>query len=382
MLRTYEGVAGSWIRHARAVPNALIAISKALVLCSGLALLSGCSAMETSPIDSAVQQTAGSKEHTIFAATTRQKDQASLFSGERSPVLNFSVANILVPPTHKGGATDFAIRNASYMDHDKIFLTAINKELRTRPRGKRKLLLFIHGYNTNFVDGLFRLTQLVHDVQSPAVPVLFSWASRASLTNYVYDLNSATIARDDLERTIRLVFQSEAEEVNVVAHSMGNWVTVEAIRQISISGNRPPVEKLGHIILAAPDIDVDVFKSQMRRIGAPKRPYLVMISRDDLALRVSSLLAGGQKRIGAAEDTAELTALGAVVVDLSDISSSDTMGHGKFADLASIGSDLPAVLQRGMNSSAANRPGGVIGATMTLPLAVLGAPIKFISGQR
>ncbi|MDP2354737.1 MAG: alpha/beta hydrolase [Beijerinckiaceae bacterium] len=296
--------------------------------------------------------------------------------------MNFAVAKVLVPPTHKGGATNFAIREASYIDQDKVFLHAINKELLTRPRGKRKLLLFIHGYNTNLFDGLFRLTQLVHDVQSPAVPVLFSWASRATFTNYVYDLNSATIARDDLERTIRLIFQSEAEEVNVVAHSMGNWVTVEAIRQISISGNRPPVEKLGHIILAAPDIDVDVFKSQMRRIGKPKKPYLVMISKDDLALRVSSLLAGGQKRIGAAEDVAELTALGAVVVDLSDISSSDRLGHGKFADLASIGSDLPKVLQRGINENRASGPGGAIGASMTVPLAILGAPIRFISGQR
>ncbi len=130
--------------------------------------------MEISPIDSIVQQTAGSKEHMIFAATTRQKDQASFFSGERLPVLNFAIANILVLPSHKGGATDFAILNASYIDHDKVFPTAINKERRTRPRGKRKLLLFIHGYNKNFIDGLYRLTQLLHDVQSPAVPVLFS----------------------------------------------------------------------------------------------------------------------------------------------------------------------------------------------------------------
>ena len=119
MPRSYEDVARSCIRHAPSVPNALNTISKAMVLCGGLALLSGCSAMETSPIDSAVQQTAGSKEHLIFAATTRQKDQASYFSGERSPVLNFAMANVLGPPTHQGGATNFAIRNASYIDQDK-----------------------------------------------------------------------------------------------------------------------------------------------------------------------------------------------------------------------------------------------------------------------
>jgi esterase/lipase superfamily enzyme len=45
---------------------------------------------------------------------------------------------------------------------------------------------------------------------------------------------------------------------------MGNWVTVEALRQIKISANKPPIRKLGAVVLAAPDIDIDVFKSQMR----------------------------------------------------------------------------------------------------------------------
>jgi esterase/lipase superfamily enzyme len=106
-----------------------------------------------------------------------------------------------------------------------------------------------------------------------------------------------------------------------------------------------------------------------------------MISRDDLALRVSSFLAGGQKRIGAAEDAAELVALGAVVIDLSEIKSTDSLHHSKFADLATIGSDLPGVLQRGIAQNPADRPGGIIAATMTAPLAVLGAPLRIISGQ-
>jgi len=41
---------------------------------------------------------------------------------------------------------------------------------------------------------------------------------------------------------------------------MGNWVTVEALRQIKISANKPPIRKLGAVVLAAPDIDIDVFK--------------------------------------------------------------------------------------------------------------------------
>ena len=108
--------------------------------------------------------------------------------------------------------------------------------------------------------------------------MLFTWASRGQATAYVYDLNSATAARDGLEHTLRLLLRSNAEKVNVLAHSMGNWVTVEAFRQIRISGDLPPASKIGTILLAAPDIDIDVFKSQMRRFGKPQKPFYVVLS--------------------------------------------------------------------------------------------------------
>ena len=91
-------------------------------------------------------------------------------------------------------------------------------------------------------------------------------------TEYVYDNKSATTARDDLEHTFRLLFASDADQINILAHSVGNWVTVEALRQIKIAGGLPQIDKLGSIFLAAPDIDIDVFKSQMRRFGKLRKP--------------------------------------------------------------------------------------------------------------
>jgi esterase/lipase superfamily enzyme len=90
------------------------------------------------------------------------------------------------------------------------------------------VFVFIHGYNTLFAEGLYRFAQVVHDSKATGVPVLFTWASRGKLAAYVYDNNSATAARDDLEHTLRLLLASNADQVNILAHSMGNWVTVEA----------------------------------------------------------------------------------------------------------------------------------------------------------
>jgi esterase/lipase superfamily enzyme len=53
------------------------------------------------------------------------------------------------------------------------------------------------------------------------------------------------------------------------------------------------------VVLAAPDIDIDVFKSQMRRFGKPRKPFFIIVSHDDKVLRFSDFIAGGKQRLGA-----------------------------------------------------------------------------------
>jgi len=276
---------------------------------------------------------------------------------------------------------------AGYLKGERAFIQALNAQLAARPKGRRKIFLFIHGYNTMFAEGLYRFAQIVDDAKTSAVPVLFTWASRGQLTQYVYDNNSATAARDDLERVIRLLFATDADEVNILAHSMGNWVTVEAIRQIKISGHMPAhASKLGEIVLAAPDIDIDVFKSQMRRFGKPKKSFLIVLSKNDRALGLSSFIAGGEPRLGDDPNTAELAALGATVIDMTKVEGLTAIGHDKFARLAAFGPQLQNVLARGAISrtfseraheSAANS----LEAIIKLPITVISAPLRVVAGQ-
>ncbi|WP_248308575.1 alpha/beta hydrolase [Bosea sp. 124] len=342
----------------------------------------------------------GSTAHTLLVATTRKRDDrpGTLFNGERSTPLDFAKIVVSVPEKHAQGEvewastapgsskTDFVVRQANYLDDEKAFVSTLNAQLAARPKGKRNVFLFIHGYNTMFAEGLYRFAQVVHDAQAPGVPVLFTWASRGQVTQYVYDTNSATAARDDLERTIRLLFASNAEQVNILAHSMGNWVTVEALRQIRISGGLPHVSKLGRLVLAAPDIDIDVFKSQMRRFGKPAKPFFIVLSKDDKALGASNFLAGGTSRLGAASDSDELAALGAIVVDMTDVKGLDSSNHGKFAQLAAVAPRLNAVLEGGFTTprSSANAEeiaSGSLEAIVKLPITIIGAPFRLIAGR-
>ena len=70
----------------------------------------------------------------------------------------------------------------------------------------------------------------------------------------------------------------------------------------------------------------------MARYGKPDRPFVVLLSEDDRALRFSSLIAGKKARVGDDANADELAALGVTVVDLTEVKSGDRLNHAKFAD--------------------------------------------------
>ena len=336
----------------------------------------------------------------MLVATTRQRDArpGTFFNGERAPSLDYAEITVSVPPSHVAGqvemastapgdpAANFVARDGGYLDGDKAFVQSLNAQLAMRPKGSRHVFVFIHGYNTMFAEGLYRFTQIVQDSKAPGVPVLFTWPSRGKLLDYVYDNNSATAARDGLEHVLRLALASNADRVDVLAHSMGNWVTVEAFRQIKVSGDLKNVNKFGYVFLAAPDIDLDVFKSEMRRIGKPSKPFYVVVSRDDKALGASSFLGGKETRVGDVPDDAELAALGATVIDLTNVKADDPTNHGKFAQLSEEAPALLNVLGQGISArpgSSANEESlrSNLGTVVSLPVTFLGAPVSIVRGE-
>jgi esterase/lipase superfamily enzyme len=71
----------------------------------------------------------------------------------------------------------------------------------------------------------------------------------------------------------------------------------------------------------------------MSRYGKPDKPFIVLLSDDDRALRISGLLAGSQPRVGDYQNAAkDLSTYGVTVVDLSSAKASDSFNHTKFAD--------------------------------------------------
>ncbi|NRB01083.1 MAG: alpha/beta hydrolase [Rhodobacteraceae bacterium] len=294
------------------------------------------------PIDSVP----GTKRHRIMIATTREAAPdipGAFYGNRRSEDLNFASVEVSVPPTHEIGVVErpqqlppdperhFVITNPKVARTKREFAAAIDAELRARPRADRNAMIFLHGYNNSLSSAVLHLAQFVEDTGYTGVPILFSFASAGRGYDYLYDVNSAIIARDAFLELRTLGDIPSLEGFEIFAHSMGNIVLMEALRQQALTGTPVRSPKLRGIVMASPDIDFDLFKTQLAAIPVEDRAFVVLTSKDDRALTLSQRLAGGQVRVGRA-DPEELAALGVAVIDLSEVSNVTSSHHSKFSE--------------------------------------------------
>lgn len=133
-----------------------------------------------------------------------------------------------------------------------------------------------------------------------------------------------------------LVRDPAIEKVDILAHSMGNFLVLETLRQMALR-NRAIPSKIDDAILAAPDVDVDVFQSDILDMGNPHPKFTLFASRDDKALAISRWVWGSDARLGAIDPNVEpyksrLASEHVNVFDLSDVKSRDATNHSKFVN--------------------------------------------------
>ncbi|UXS05612.1 alpha/beta hydrolase [Agrobacterium tumefaciens] len=290
----------------------------------------------------------GAKTVTAYVASTRQEnDQGKGFGTKRAARANYARFDISIPPQHEKGEIEWA-RGAPNPKTDFVVTRAnmlreleFNTHLGRIAKSGKQIGLFVHGYNHSYQEALFRAAQMAADADIDGVPVVFSWPSQAKVTGYIADKQSATYSRDALANVIsNLALQSPERKIIVFGHSMGGWLVMEALRQLRFQGRDDVIAKL-QVVLAAPDIDADVFRKQVEVVGRLKPPLTVMVSRDDRALKVSSLLGADVKRIGAlnVENPAvQRVALryGVQFIDVSDVEASGPLNHDRYTALAAL----------------------------------------------
>lgn len=297
----------------------------------------------------------GTKVVTVLVATDRGPDGPQHVSyGSGRAALRYEEFTISVPPGHQSGRIEWTTDTAG--DPAKSFVVirrqqfderAFREQIASRISGGNTAGIFVHGYNYSLAEAVFRVAQLATDAPSVSVPILFSWPSEAAVTGYVADRDAVTYARDDLAHVLEIIASIRLEtQVVLAGHSMGGWLVMETLRQLRLQ-NRGGVIYRFEVALAAPDIDIDVFRRQVEVVGPLSPPLTILVARDDRALDVSRRLTGGRRRVGTAnvdepflQDVARRQNLR--VVDISSVEASDESRHDRFVRFAAFQSGMMA----------------------------------------
>jgi esterase/lipase superfamily enzyme len=279
----------------------------------------------TEGIVTGVSDTGGSPiahNPTLLVATTRQPvgdpPQRPWFGTKRGQGLAYARARFTPPDRSLTG------RVASVVTGDWAIASVDSVETESAARAfteatiGRDVLLYVHGYRESFESSALSAVQLADGIGFRGAAALFTWPSAASTFGYVQDRESAMWSRDALEDLlVALANSPSGGRVHIVAHSMGTLLTLETLRLVRAAGGDAAMSRIGAVVLAAPDIDFDLFARGMERLGPDARKITVISATNDRALAVSGRLAGGIVRAGAA-DRDRLEALGVRVADASE----------------------------------------------------------------
>lgn len=280
----------------------------------------------------------------IFVASTRRGGSRAteLTPGAKA---RYSLDYVSVPPGHKTGRIERAAfgrpnpeRDFAVIGHRKLDDDSFRAELAAHVSGRvganRDVLVYVHGFNTSMEEARFRLAQIAMDGKFGGVPVLFTWPSKSALLAYGADKESATASRDAYLKLLTEISETPGiGRVHILAHSMGTWLTMEALRESALSGSPDLHGKLGDVLLAAPDIDLSVFKEQISRLDP--QHFSVFVSKADRALQLSAGIQG-DRRLGSIDpgndqDREMIQKLGVGVYDISEFSTG-LIGHDSYGD--------------------------------------------------
>jgi esterase/lipase superfamily enzyme len=300
----------------------------------------------------------------VYFGTDRglqMRDGAVEFSSETAAELTYGVAEVSIPPLHVTGRLEsprwwrfefspdperhVVYRGASLREEDEFF-----SEVRdaVQESEQKQAFVFIHGFNTQFVDAARRTAQMHHDLNFDGAPIFYSWPSQgsASPVAYVQDGNAADRSAPKLKDFLMEVAdRTGAVKIHLIAHSMGNRPLVEALDEIAEDlaqeGRAAPFNQ---IILSAPDIDRDVFENVAEQILPTAARVTLYASANDRALTVSREFNGNPRAGDSSEGVVIVPGLN--TIDASEVRTElfDT-GHDYFAGDDSILGDMAEVMR-------------------------------------
>jgi esterase/lipase superfamily enzyme len=256
----------------------------------------------------------------LVATTRRATAERPWFGAQRGRGLTFAEARLSPPDRSLSGRVasvvtgDWSLAGVGKVQSDGAAGAFVSTAL------GRDVLLYVHGYRESFETAAVSTAQLSSGIGFRGASALFTWPSGSGTFDYGYDRESAMWSRDAFEDLLKALAESPSGgRVHIVAHSMGTLLTLETLRMLRASGGETAMARIGSIVLAAPDIDLDLFSRGVERLGPDARKITVISSTNDRALAISSRIAGGVRAGGAEREKLErLESLGVRIADASE----------------------------------------------------------------
>ena len=171
----------------------------------------------------------------------------------------------------------------------------------------KEVLLFIHGFNSDFDEPLQSVAELWHFMGRTVLPIAYAWpASKRGIASYAYDRESGEFTVYHLKQLLRLLGSCpEVACVNILTHSRGGDIVSDALRELNIqmraSGEDPrTLLKINTVVLAAPDFDVEVASQRItaERLWQVANRSVIYVSSKDRELRKASWVFNSASRFG------------------------------------------------------------------------------------
>jgi esterase/lipase superfamily enzyme len=246
---------------------------------------------------------------TLFYATNRRPvdspQPVSFYGTDDTRALSYGTTSISIPSSHKPGELElpslwklewspnphrhFVVRSVTPLNTTDAHAQIAASLGAAR---SKSLLIFVHGYNVSFLEASYRTAQLAYDLRFPGLAMFYSWPSAGRTAGYLHDEESAQLGRIIFNQMLDELLALQFENVYIVAHSMGNRVVGGAIANRVQEGK--DVSKFREILLAAPDINVEIFKSEIapKLAGITTARKTIYASSSDVALKASSVVHG------------------------------------------------------------------------------------------
>lgn len=214
--------------------------------------------------------------------------------------------------------------------------------------GPGSAFLFIHGFNTSFEGGLRRTAQLATDLDVEGLVFHYAWPSAANPLRYDFDADNLRASRTPFKAFIKtLLTDAGVTALNVVAHSKGNELVLEAFHDLAVEAEGQ--RRAQHLVLASPDVARSVAKDLLTTAPSFFSSVTLYANAYDRPLLLSSGKASRARIGGMMSDHHPFIAEG---VDTIDAANTDFewfgFNHDAYVDAPVLMYDLAALLKKGV----------------------------------